>query len=116
MDPKICSKRREYLDISQFYNNVNSDSSNEGSLKTNQRIYCGNWSKTTDQKYQQNITNNLFKKSVHYVGKVENSTSKSYSFRILYVVRSAMPPVINDGKRLEQQNGFKVKVRLVKMR
>ena len=116
MDPKICSKRREYLVIRQFYNNLNGDISNEGNLNTNQRIYCGNWSKTTDQKYQQNITNNLFKKSVHYVGKVENSTSKSYSFRILYVVRSAMPPVINDGKRLEQQNGFKVKVRLVKMR
>ena len=118
METDICNKRREYLVINQFYNKLNGNDINDENLKQmkrNQRIYCGNWSKLTDKKYVKNGSSNFLPKSVHFVGDVANSTT-SIGFRILYVVRSAMPPVINDGKRLEQQNGFKVKVRLVKMR
>ena len=113
MEPEICNKRREHLVISQFYMRSNSDDMNEEYSKPiKQRMYCGNWSKSTEPKHLQNETNNFLPKSVHYIGDVKNSNIDNIGFRILYVVRSAMPPVINDGKRQEQQNGFKVKVRL----
>ena len=114
IEPEICNKRREYLVISQFDVTSNSDGMKEEySNPIKQRKYCGNWSKSTEEKHLQNETNNFLPKSVHYIGDVKNSNIDNIGFRILYVVRSAMPPVINDGKRQEQQNGFKVKVRLV---
>ena len=114
MEPEICSKRREYLVITKYYKTSNDvDIKDRNSKPMQQRMYCGNWSKLSEQKHLRNVTNNFLPKSVHYVGDEENSNNDIFGFRILYVVRSAMPPVINDGKRLEQQNGFKVKVRLL---
>ena len=116
MEPEICNKRREYLVINQFYNQLSGNEINDENIKQinrNQRIYCGNWSKLTDLNYLKNES--VLPKSVHFIGDEENS-NKSHGFRILYVVRSAMPPVINDGKPLQQQNGFKVKVRVANMR
>ena len=137
-DFKECYKRREYLIINEFnddqvgsfkpanddnatiekeaesVNNIN----NAATGNKNKRIYCGNWNKL---KKENNDTSNdtttkiVLPKTLHFVGNSQTESqdqNNNLGFHILYVVRSAMPPVMNDGKRLQQQHGFKVKVGL----
>ena len=123
MDPEVCYKRREYLIVHQhddsgrltqgYANGIKKENVDAtiGESK-NLRIYCGNWNKLKQQNQTQNGTTNVLPKSLHIVGNAanHNSSLNNFGFLIRYVVRSAMPPVINDGKRNQQQHGFKVKV------
>ena len=126
-DPNICYKRREYLIIKEYndavslkkgHTNVIEEEKlkNTGTITTNKRrwVYCGNWNVANAQNYTRNDTR-LFSssllKSLHIIGNEPKfSNNSSVGFIIVYVVRSAMPPLINDGKRLQQQHGFKAKV------
>ena len=131
MDPQVCYKRREYLIIHQHHDDDSDRLTQQGyangikkkndqkynvdaTIRTskNLRIYCGNWNKLKQQNQTQNGTTNMLPKSLHIVGNAakSNSSNNNFGFLLRYVVRSAMPPVINDGKRNQQQHGFKVKV------
>ena len=131
-DPNICYKRREYLIISEYNDAVSLKNAytniiEEGKLKntntvtTNKRrwIYCGNWNIVNTQNHTRNDTrlySSSLLKSLHIVGNSPIPNNSSVGFIIVYVVRSAMPPLINDGKRLQQQHGFKAKVRHARLR
>ena len=129
MDPQVCYKRREYLIIHQHDDSGGLTQGYANGIKKkekynvdatigeskNLRIYCGNWNKLNQT---QNGTTNVLPKSLHIVGNatINNSSSNNFGYLIRYVVRSAMPPVMNDGKRNQQQHGFKVKVRYKKFK
>ena len=127
-NPDVCYKRREYL-VVKHYDHIENltpsyikdykgtpgnshqpdSANNEGSYK----VYCGDWSTLQTQNITtSNETTPSIPKYLHFIGKSDNSehNTKYRAFIILYVVRSAMPPLMNDEqKRHQHRHGFKLK-------
>ena len=130
MDPNICYKRREYLVISENGDDIipktrfkemkeKGKPKEAETLRVNKSeggkrwVYCGNWDIVATRNRTAN-DNSWFSssplKSLHITGNSIITNSPPVGFIIMYVVRSAMPPLINDGKSFQQQHGFKAKV------
>ena len=126
MDPNICYKRREYLVITEHddafslntaYTNIMEGEKlmheDEITRKQKRWVYCGNWNKVDTKNHKEfDAYSNSKLKKLHVVGTSKPIlNNSSVGFIIVYVVRSAMPPLINDGNRhQQQQHGFKLKV------
>ena len=125
--PDVCYKRREYL-VVKHYDHIenftpayikdykgtpgNSHQPDSSHIEEGYKVYCGDWSTLQTQ----NITTNnettpSIPKYLHFIGKSDNfeRNTKNMAFIILYVVRSAMPPLMNDEKRHQHRHGFKLK-------
>ena len=125
--PDVCYKRREYLVVKHYdhiesltpaYNKdykgtpENSHQPDSSNNEEGYKVYCGDWSTLQTQNITtNNETTQSMPKYLHFIGKSDNSerNTKNRVFIILYVVRSAMPPLMNDGNRHQHLHGFKLK-------
>ena len=125
--PDVCYKRREYLVVKHYdhienltpaYNKDykgttgNSHQPDSSNSEEGYTIYCGDWSTLqTQNSTKNNETTPSMPKHLHFIGKsdISERNTKNRAFIILYVVRSAMPPLMDDEKRHQHRHGFKLK-------